>query len=252
MQDASVQPESKGTLFHVYCDESRQTADRYMVLGGIIATAENAARFESAMAMYREAQNMKAGIKWQKVSNQKLSEYRALIDLFWTFRNALHFKSIVIDTSQIDYKKYHKGDRELGFYKFMYQFLLHQFGPYARDDCRYLIFLHRRTTTYKLSTLYTILNRGLRKRFGLKRDVVVKIEPRAARGCELLQVADVIMGAIGYHWNGCHTRSSAKRAKVLLAEYIAEKAGLVSLAQETPRRQREFSIWFFKLKKKTP
>ncbi|MFH1898561.1 MAG: hypothetical protein ABH886_10090 [Candidatus Desantisbacteria bacterium] len=28
-------------LYHIYCDESRQTQDRYMVIGGIIVSSEN-------------------------------------------------------------------------------------------------------------------------------------------------------------------------------------------------------------------
>jgi len=245
--------EGKLPLYHIYCDESRQTADRYMVIGGIISSAENVHRFDDAMALYRDSQNMHAELKWTKVSNQKLAEYRSLIDLFFTFTRAMHFKSMVLESGQIDYKTYHRGDRELGFYKFIYQMLLHQFGPYTKEDTRYLVILDRRTSSYKLSALYTILNRGLRKKYNFKRDVITKIEDRDSKKCNALQVVDVLIGAVGYHWNGCHTRTNAKRGKVLLAEYIAQKVGLVSLAQETPRRKKEFSIWHFKLRqKKTP
>jgi hypothetical protein len=60
-----------------------------------------------------------------------------------------------------------------------------------------------------------------------------------------IQVADILMGAIGYEMNGAHTRTHAKRAKVALAETIAQKAGLVNLQQPTPRNLRHFSIWHF-------
>jgi len=66
-----------------------------------------------------------------------------------------------------------------------------------------------------------------------------------SKSSDFIQVADVIMGAIGYEMNGAHTRTDAKRSKVLLAEYIAKKAGLVNLQQPTPRSQRHFSIWHF-------
>jgi hypothetical protein len=45
--------------------------------------------------------------------------------------------------------------------------------------------------------------------------------------------------------NGAHTRTNAKRAKVLLAEYIAQKAGLINLQQQTSRSAKHFSIWHF-------
>lgn len=236
-------------LNYIFCDESRQTADRYMVLGGIIVSSGNTARFKEAMKLYRDSQRMHATLKWTKVSDQKLKEYRALIDLFFSFTGLMHFKCMVIDTAFVDYRKYHKGDRELGFYKFMYQFLLNQFGPYARDDRRYVVVLHRRTTKYSLSVLCNVLNNGLRTRYGLRERVVRKVEPRPCENEDLLQVAGLLMGAVGYHWNNCHTRTNAKRAKVLLAEYIADRIGLLSLAQQTPRGKKEFSIWQMKLRK---
>ena len=53
------------------------------------------------------------------------------------------------------------------------------------------------------------------------------------------------MGAIGYEMNGAHTRIGAKRSKVILAQYIAQKAGLINLQQPTPRSQKQFSVWHF-------
>ncbi len=220
-----------------------------MVFGGIIISSANLVRFDEAMRLFRDSQNMHAEFKWTKVSNQKIAEYGSLVDLFFSFNRAMHFKCIVIDTSLVDYKKYHKGNKELGFYKFFYQFLLHQFGSYMADSSRYLIRVHQRTTSYKLSTLFAILSRGLQKRYGLN-NIVTKIEPISSDGCETIQVADVLMGAVGYHWNACHTRPNARRAKVLLADYIAQRAGILSLAQATPWGKKEFSIWPFRLRQK--
>ena len=107
-----------GPLLHVYCDESRQTKDRYMVFGGIIIDAEDVESFNKAMKLWRQSHSMRAELKWTKVSDRKLSEYRALVDLFFSLagKDSLHFRSIVFDTSEIDYTTYHKGDKELGFY----------------------------------------------------------------------------------------------------------------------------------------
>lgn len=239
-------------IYHIYCDESRQTQDRYMVFGGIITTAENVEFFDKTMHLYREGQNMKAEIKWGKVSDKKLNEYKALIDLFFSLNKALHFKSIVFDTHLVDYQRYSGGDKELGFYKFWYQFLLHSFGPYAAKDDRYLVFLDYRQSKYKLSELKTILNNGIRKRYGssIREDIFRDIQPLDSKESNILQLVDVLMGAIGYQWNGCHMRTNARKAKILLSEYIAKKANLISLAQQTPFRKRNFSIWQFRLSAK--
>ncbi|MBI4721635.1 MAG: DUF3800 domain-containing protein [Candidatus Stahlbacteria bacterium] len=239
-------------IYHIYCDESRQTQDRYMVLGGIITTAKNVELFNQAMQLYRDGQNMRAEIKWGKVSDKKLSEYKALIDLFFSFNEALHFKSIVFDTSLINYKTYSSGDKELGFYKFWYQFLLHSFGAYAKKEDGYLVFMDRRQSSYSLSELKSVLNNGIRKRYGdrIRKDIFRNIQPLDSKKSNMIQLADVLMGAIGYQWNGCHTRAEARRSKILLSEYIKGKAGLISLAQPTPFSRKNFSIWQFRLSQK--
>lgn len=247
-----------GPLLHVYCDESRQTQDRYMVFGGIVISAASVPSFNQAMALWREGQNMRAELKWSKVSNQKLAQYKSLIDLFFSIagKGTLHFKSVIFDTRQIDYRMHHKGDKELGFYKFFYQFLLHSFGGYCRtDDHRMIVYFDQRTTSYKFSTFCTILNNGIRKKYKRTTKVVRNVEAVRSHECEIMQVADVLMGAIGYQNNECDQRPGARRAKVELADYIARKANLTSLKQNTPWRMKHFGIWQFQFgkgKKKAP
>ena len=233
-------------FLHIYCDESRQTADRYMVLGGLITLRENEEAFKQAMNLYRQSNHMLSEIKWTKVSNQKIQEYKALMDLYFSLNRSFHFKAIVIDTQEINHRRFNKNDAELGFYKLMYQFLLHSFGAYLTSADKCIIYLDQRTTSkYKLSTLCAILNNGLRKKYALNGKPVRNIQVLDSKNNEFIQVADVLMGAIGYEMNGAHTRTNAKKAKVLLAEYIARKAGLLNLQQPTSRSSRHFSIWHF-------
>lgn len=237
---------ASGRFLHIYCDESRQTADRYMVIGGIVALREDEQRFAEAMKLYRDSQNMHAELKWTKVSGQKFNEYQALIDLFFSVNRLFHFKAIVVDTQEIDHRRYNKGDAELGFYKLMYQFLLHSFGAQLRPADQCIVFLDQRTTShYKLSTLCAILNNGLRKKYSFLSWPVRNIQAVDSKQHDLIQIADLLMGAIGYEMNGAHVRTGAKRSKVLLAEHIASKAGLVNLQQQTPRSNKQFSIWHF-------
>lgn len=249
---------SKGALYHVYCDESRQTQDRYMVFGGIIIRASALSAFNQAMRLWRESHGMLAELKWAKVSDRKLGEYKSLVDLFFSLagKGTLHFRSVVFDTSQIDYRTFHESDRELGFYKFFYQFLLHAFGPYVTTDAdRLVVFFDQRVTRYRFSTLYVVLNRGIRKKYGRGVDAVRNIQAVVSHDCDVIQVADVLIGAVGYQNNDCHLRPGARRAKIELADYIAAKAGLLSLKQNTPWRMRHFGIWLFRFgvgKKKAP
>ncbi|NJN80800.1 MAG: DUF3800 domain-containing protein [Anaerolineales bacterium] len=138
---------STSRFLNIYCDESRQTADRYMVLGGLITVREYESAFQQAMQLFRQSNNMRAEFKWTKVSNQKIKEYTDLMDLYFSLSRSFHFKAIVIDTQELDNKKYNKNDNELGFYKLMYQFLLHSFGAYLNSTDQCVIHLDQRTTS---------------------------------------------------------------------------------------------------------
>jgi hypothetical protein len=249
-------------LYHIYCDESRQTKDRYMVLGGLILDAENVAEFHATMAKFRRECRMFAELKWGKVSSMKLEEYRRFIDYFFALNDTehVHFHSLIIDTSQLDHHAYNQGDKELGFYKFYYQLLLHSFGrKYCRkgENNRFIVHLDYRNTHYKLGTLKTVLNNGMKKKLGIDTAPFRAVEPRDSKESELMQIADILLGAVGYQKNGYNLLAGVKAAKIELADYIAKKAGLPNLMDTSPWGMSRFTIWNFRLsprggKKKTP
>lgn len=249
--------EAKNRIWHVFCDESRQTQARFMVFGGVVIEGRHLLDFVRIVQAWRERESMNAELKWTKVSRGKLAEYKSLVDGFFrnARRNVISFKSVVFDTHEIDYRAFHKGDRDLGFYKFMYQFLLHRFGPYASGaQTRLTVNLHRRCSPYRLSTLRAFLNRGIRKSYSQSLEPVAAIngiDSKTHSEACFLQIADILMGAVGYHWNELHVRPGASVAKCSLADHIAAQAGLQSLRTNTPRDRRDFNIWQFRLQKKS-
>ncbi|HEU4556081.1 MAG TPA: DUF3800 domain-containing protein [Chitinophaga sp.] len=243
----------KGKLYHIYCDESRQSKDRFMIIGGIIIPAESVQNFEATMQQYRAEQNMHAELKWSKVTNQKYKEYQRFIDYFFALNNTdkLHFKAIVIDNHQVNHHKYNNGNKELGFYKFYYQLLLHCFGLpcYKRDEqTRFIIHPDHRHSSYSLGELKVILNRGLSKKLGIQTNAFVAIEPKDSRQSEIVQIVDIILGAIGFQKNGYQLLADSRKAKIDLVNYIARSAGLPGLTENTSRLTERFTIWNFKLR----
>ncbi|QDU31674.1 hypothetical protein ETAA8_68340 [Anatilimnocola aggregata] len=228
---------SGGKIFRVYCDESRTVQDRFMVFGGIITSPECELKFTESIAAYRDLHSMHAEMKWTKVSNQKIGEYAEYVNEFFRVcrRDLLHFRSVVFDTTQIDYDTYHDGSKETGFYKLYYQFLLHSFAVYAaNNEDRIQVFFDQRQSKHSLEEFRNILNRGVRKRFNRSVDIVSTVEPVRSHESELIQMADVLMGAVGYHQNDRHLVAGAKQAKVTLASHIAMINKLTSLKQKTP------------------
>ncbi len=238
--------------YHIYCDESRQTKDRFMVIGGIIIAEENVGLFNQTMENFREEENMRAELKWSKVTNQKLSKYLRFVDYFFALNNTdkLNFHATIIDNHRMNYKKFSKGDRESGFYKLYYELLLQSFGRHADANTQFLIYFDYRPSTYSLTTLKANLNRGIRKRWYLNTDVVRLIEPRRAKAINLIQMTDIMLGAIGFQKNGFDLLAGSRQAKIELANYIAHSAGLKNLKENTGRLNHRFTIWNFHVPRK--
>jgi len=237
----------KITGFHVYRDESdTDSGKRYMVYGGIIVADNNLPRIEREIANWRITHKMHRELKWVKVSKKKYSEYRSLMDLFFSLAShgrLLHFKAFIVDTRAAEYRVFSRGDNELGFYKFYYQFLLRYFAVFPhRHHCGMDVIIDDRDVRRDhLSVLHIVLNHGIKKMFNVTNDLVKSVEPITSHESNILQVADVLMGAVGFHNNGRHLRPAAKH-KVDLAAYIATRGALRDLTQETPYTKTYFKI----------
>lgn len=242
--------QEKLELIHVYCDESSQCKDRYMVIGGIWIPATNVQGFDMDITNFRKEFGMTSELKWRKISKGKLNEYKKFIDIIFDYINKLYllYRCVVVDMWQYDNQKYNKGDSELGFYKIYYQLLF----QYYIKNYRYVIYPDDRQNSYKyrLEALTIILNRGIRKKYGIDYDPIRNIEPRKSHEVNLIQAVDVLTGAIAYKWNEKDLEECASPAKIEIANYIASKANMPTLAySHTKYASPAFHIWYMDLTK---
>lgn len=236
--------------YRIFIDESRQTYDKFMVLGGVICPYANLAAIQKELDKLRCDTNMTKEFKWTKVSRAKLDHYKMLIDAVVDSieKNLLHFKAVVFDTHEFDHKKFSNGDVETTFYKLMYQFILHKFGKYLEEEDFAIIHLDQRNSSYPLSKLKMILNAGIRKKYQLHGEPIRSLDPQDSKKSDLIQVADVLMGAIGFEINQYHLAQNAAPHKCELVKYIAEKNKLNNLCVPTPWGKNGFEIWHFHFK----
>jgi len=231
----------------VFCDESRQTGSRWMLLGSIWIPRKLEEEFEKICFEFRQkTKNSKAYFKWTKVSKGKLDAYKELVDLFFKYDD-MRFKCLLIDTHKLDFDGYHQGDAELGFYRF-YFYLLSRTMVKVNQ---YFVLLHRKDNQKKgrLGDLKDHLNRYFRYNYSIDRDIVSNVEPRDARLYNQLQIVDVLLGAVGYVWEGYNLSP----AKLELIKHVESRRGKRLTVPSLPS-ERKFNIWEMKLspKKKTP
>ncbi len=166
----------------------------------------------------------------------------------------MFFRVVLADKSyNMAHKDFHDGDYEVGFFKLYYQLILHILTP----ENQYHLRLAEREVSKKvrnineagrLSDFKRYLNNAMRSK--TMRNVVPTVEARPAKQRRLIQLADILMGAIGYHWNLEHLKENASQGKCCLANYIASKLGREDLRFTTSLYSRPFNIFYHQPGKK--
>jgi hypothetical protein len=111
------EPPPLEALSDIYIDESSQTKNRYLLIGGIIIPTALVERANTRLALARLPELPHGEMKWGKVSNAKLTAYKRYVDCFFgapEFTRS-HFHCLVVDTRQLDHEGYNSGSKEIGF-----------------------------------------------------------------------------------------------------------------------------------------
>lgn len=134
--------------FAFYADESGISQDRFTVVGGLCMHRNTAHDVYSSIAKYRADHGMHAEVKWSKISKQKISEYKALVDLFFALNNTNHvqFHAVVFDSHQADHSRYNNSDPDIGLSKLYYDLILHKFVRRCGETSTLFACLDRRNS----------------------------------------------------------------------------------------------------------
>ena len=233
----------------IYIDESCQCNHRYLVLGGIIAETHDLPAILNRISETKRTYNLTRELKWTKVSRAYLAHYQAVVNTFFELfvEHSIHFHCLIVDTRRVDHALYNQGSAEIGFSKFIYQLLVNKFGRMHREYAPFNVYLDSRTTKQSLDELRDILNNGIAKRHDIHSRPYRRLQFRDSKESDLIQITDILIGAIGCRKNEHHLRQGASAAKIMLSDYIAKKAGLASLCDTTPYGS-VFSIWNLRLR----
>lgn len=237
---------------YIFIDESRISKGRYQLFGSLWLPREKQQLFHDSFWRIWDENfpSRKSELKWTKVSKNKLPAYKKFIDYFSTF-SQIDFRCVILDIRAIDYQQYHEGDKELGFYKFLYFFLSRNIEKdYQYREIKDLIqvFVDQRrkgdeVEVGRLSDLKFFLNNYIINYCHSIPNLVRNVEAVNSQYSPEIQLIDVLLGAVGYAWEGFQTSP----AKLELINYIENIFGL-SLSKHTPYLTDKINIWKFKLK----
>ena len=224
-------------IYNVYCDESchlendHQTA---MVLGAVWCPLKKARDIAVRIREIKAHHNMRPGfeIKWTKVSPAKTEFYLGVIDYFFSERN-LHFRALIVpDKSKLQHESFDQTHDDW-YYKMYFDMLKVILSPNAR----YRIYLDIKDTrsATKITMLHNVLSNNL---YDFSRNIIERVQTVRSHEVEILQLTDLLIGAISYINRGLLT-SIAKQA---LVKRIQERSHY-SLTRTTLLRENKFNLF---------
>lgn len=236
-------------IYDIYCDESRQdllinkeaitTNNKYVCIGGLMLPRSRRKSLKKQITELRIKHSVFGELKWGTVSNNKIDFYKELIDLFFSFGDDLLFRNVVINAVNIDNDKFNESDPELGYYKFYYQLIYHWISITYKYGYKYYIYTDYKTN--KINNRLEVLKSVLNKSWSNPVKLIQSIDSKES---DILQLQNVLMGAVGYKYNW--KDSGHSQAKIQLVKYIEENLGHSICA--TNKNEKKFNVFNIILK----
>ena len=222
-----------------YCDEScvealfDKESHKYAVIGGVWIPSESRSELKIALNKIKEKYNLLGEMKWQKISPSTIDMYKEIIATFFTSDN-IRFRAICINSAILDHNKFNQGSGELGFYKFYY-LLIQQ---WLVNDNTYNIFVDYKVNgnRHRVKDLGNILQKTTMA-------TVKQIQSLPSHESILIQLADILSGAVASAHNNENTSEAKLAIRSLIEEYLGHKI------TGTSRLEQKFNIFDINLKK---
>jgi len=225
-------------------DEAGISNDRWTVVGGVCMHKSRVLQVLAAMQKYRTDHNMHSELKWTKISNQKQAEYEALVDYFFAMNNTnqIQFHSIIFD-SWSNRQGNTDGAGKKGVSYLYSELLLNRFinrcglhgSLYARLD--------ERSSSISLEEQRKELNHSANEIYGINNNPLKILMSENSKKCDILQLNDVILGAVCSVRNGRYLLPGGRESKKQIATKVLAKSGFASFDIDTPKEISKFTVW---------
>lgn len=226
-----------GEIFNIYCDESchlEHDNQKVMVLGAVWCPLDKVHEISIRLREIKARHGMKQGFetKWTKVSPAKQTMYLDLLDYFFD-DDDLHFRSLVVpDKTKLRHDNFCQN-HDTWYYKMFFDLLKVLFIP----KNRYRIYLDIKDTrsATKVAKLHNVLCNNM---YDFERKIIERVQTVHSHEVELLQLADLIIGAIAYVNRGL----SGNAGKNALIARIRERTGY-GLAKSTLLKEEKVNLF---------
>lgn len=219
--------------FNFYCDESTHIetdGHRYMILAYVSTPYNQLKHHNQKIREIKRKHFIKGEMKWKSISKSRMVFYTEIVEYF--FMTDLHFRAIIIDKNQLKHNEFKQTHDE--FYDKMYFQLLNK---KILHDAIYNIYIDEKDThSYKKArSMKAYLERDYQN--------IRTLQAIKSYESELMQIADVLMGAINYKLRGL----SKVISKNKIIEKIEKESGR-PIIQPSTLAENKFNKFFIDLK----
>ncbi len=235
---------------NIYCDESchlQHDQQDIMVIGAVYCPIEKKEDIFQRLFDLKKKHNLIPKhkkspkdnrkyfeLKWNKVSKTKLDYYKDVINYFFDDDDLLFRVIVVSKKNEIDYESFNHT-HDTFYYKMYFGMLKAILNP--EKSHHIYIDIKDTKSSEKVHKLEEVLRND---KYDYSKETIKKVQQVRSHEVEILQLTDLLIGAIGYINRGLDT----SKAKTELVDLI-KKRSKYSLLKSTLLKERKFNIFIW-------
>lgn len=230
-------------IINIYSDEANHLKDPrqgdFMVIGSVWCDKDRVMQISDAIRKVKEYHGLarSSEVKWTKISAGNREFYEDLVRLFFK-TDDLNFRAVIVPKHKLDHEAHQQTDDEF-YYKTQFLMIANIVANHSPNKFRVYIDYKDNWSHYRSKKLEGYLAK--------KSDFIgceFKAQPVRSDESELIQLADILIGATSYrsnHYDGAEP-DKPKRKIVELIEDLAMQR-LNQSSPKTSEKVNTFILW---------
>ena len=227
-------------LYNVYCDETchlEHDGINVMVLGAVFCPQVKLREINQRIRRIKERNGVSPTmeLKWTKISPAKIALYKDIVNYFFD-DDDLHFRAVIVpDKSKLDHARFRQSHDDW-YYKMYFDMLKGIFNPLDRYEVYIDI---KDTNSYcKAQKLREVSCNSL---YDFSRKVIQRLQPIRSEEVQIMQLVDILIGAMGYENRQFPEGFQKSQAKQEVVSLIKERSGY-TLSKTTLLREEKLNL----------
>lgn len=227
-------------LYNVYCDETCHLENdgiNVMVIGAVWCPQQKIKEVNQRIREIKARNEVAASqeLKWTKIGSGKLTLYSDIVNYFFD-DDDLHFRAVIVpNKSLLNHQKFNQT-HDTWYYKMYFDMLKVIFSP--NDKYEVYIDIKDTHSYHKSQQLKEVCCNSM---YDFSGHIIKRIQPIRSNEIEIMQVVDILIGAIGYQNRIFNDDFKKSHAKLQIIDLIKKRSGY-SLQKTTLLREEKINI----------